>query len=475
MSFLLGFETQLNKRRNVEAYGSGFASSDLRTLQSAAKPSSIDGFDTDYFFISYFGQVNAELYDKYFAQASVRHDGSSRFGEENQFATFWSAGLSWLINKESFLENQDWIDNLKLRLSIGTSGNADIGNFASRTLFSGSASYLSSPGLVPSQLGNPELTWETNINYNLGADVGVFERFSLTVDLYYRKSQNMLLDKPVPQTTGYESITENVGELENKGFEFLLSSQNLKGDFEWVTDLNFSLNRNKVLELPNGKGFADPFSSRQRVEEGMPVRSFYLRSWAGVDPANGDALWYLADGSTTNNISQAPRMFVGNASPDFITGLTNSLSYKGVSLSFFLYWVQGNKIYNNTSRIYDASGARFGIINQVKEAVDFWTPDNTDAPRPRPVINSSSASSNSSRYLEDGSYLRLREVTLSYNFPADWLDNIYLKSARVFFQGQNLLTFTEYTGVDPEVGSAGVEFFRYPVGRVFTFGVDIKF
>ncbi|BDD10036.1 SusC/RagA family TonB-linked outer membrane protein [Fulvitalea axinellae] len=475
LTFLLGFEAQKNVRENFDATGNSVAHPNLRTLDSYARPAGVGGFNTEYFFISYFAQVNYDLLGKYFATGSFRRDGSSRFGSDNRYANFWSVGVSWLMHEEEFISKLDFINTLKIRASTGETGNANIGNFESQALWSGNASYMDNPALVPIQLANPELTWERNTDFNAGIDLGFFERISLSYDFYIRKSKETLLSRPIPATTGYTDVNQNIGSIRNTGHEIILNTKNLTGPITWNTSFNISFNKNEVVDLPGGEPFSNPFTSLQRVEEGHDVRSFYMQKWAGVDRDNGDPLWYKADGTTTNNYNEAARMFVGSATPDFTGGLNNTLAYKGFTFSFFFYFTYGNDVYNSTSRYYDSSGSRFGAVNQTTEAIDFWREDNKGAPRPKPRLSQNTSSLNSSRYLEDGSYIRLRDVTLGYEFDKELIGKIGLNSARVYFQGQNLLTITDYNGIDPEVGVIGTEFFRYPVGKSWSFGLDIRF
>ncbi|MDR6240907.1 SusC/RagA family TonB-linked outer membrane protein [Aureibacter tunicatorum] len=475
---IAGMEVQHNSMEAISAEGAGFASQSLETLNSAAKPLGVGGTISRYFFLSFLSQVNYEYLDKYFVSGSFRYDGSSKFSEDKRYAPFWSIGASWLMSNEPFLKDIEFIDNLKIRASYGTAGNANIENYKALGLWSGEANYLSIPGLVPFQLAIEDLTWEKNRNFNVGFDIGVWYRFTLNFDYYIKTSEAMLLERPIPSTTGFVNFLTNAGSVRNTGIEINLSGNILQGDFSWTTDFNFGYNKNKVLELPNGEGFESPTTSLQRIEEGEDVRAFFMRKWAGVDPENGEPLWYLEDGTTTNDYNAAPRMFVGAASPKFIGGWNNTLNYKGVGLNFFFNYTFGNDVYNQTASFYDASGARLGAVNQVTDAVNFWTPETPDAPRPKPFVGNSGNPNSyrtSSRYLEKGWFIRLRNVNLSYSLPSQWIDPIGVTSVRVYVEGANLVTFTDYNGIDPEVDATGTEFFRYPVGKSYSIGVNVQF
>ena len=471
------FEYQKTDFKTFNAGGKGFASGKLKTLDSAAEPSFVGGSKTAYSFLSYLGQVNYGFKDRYLLTASLRRDGSSRFGANNRWANFWSVGASWRISDEAFLNSLGFLNNLRLRASYGTAGNAALGNFQSQELYGFGASYINEPGSSPTQIGNPNLTWEVSKNLNVGLDISVLDnRVGVTVEYYNRHSEDLLLDVPVSSTSGFQTATKNLGKVRNTGVEgtlHLVPFKSTRSDgFEWNLDFNISFNKNKVLELPNGE---DIINGVQVYREGEPIRAFYLRKWAGVNPADGSPLWAVEGGGVTGTYSQATRFVIGNAEPDFIAGLTNSFSFKGFSLSAFFYTAQGQELYNQSKSFMDSDGLRFGWVH-IKEAADHWKQAGDISARPKPLSGGNkSAASISTRYLEDGSYIRLRNVVLAYSLPAAWMRKAKMQGVTLYAQGQNLWTQTKYSGLDPEADEDGNEFFRYPVGKSITFGIDVTF
>jgi len=471
------YEYQRTNYKTFNAGGKGFASGKLKTLDSAAEPDFVGGNQTDYSFISYLGQVNYAFKERYRLTGSFRRDGSSRFGANNRWANFWSLGGSWQINEEGFLENVGFLNNLRLRAGYGTSGNAAIGNFASLELYGFGAAYQNEPGSSPAQIGNPDLSWETSNNFNVGLDFAILDnRIGGTVEYYNRTSENLLLNVPVSSTSGFTTATRNIGKVQNSGVEVTLNLAPVKatraGGFDWNLNFNISFNKNEVLELPDGEDILNGF---QVFREGQPIRAYYMQRWAGVNPANGTPLWAVDGGGVTGTYGQASRFLVGNAEPDFIAGLTNNFSFKGFTLSAFFYTAQGNEIYNQSRAFMESDGLRFGWAH-LKAAGTHWENPGDIAERPLPRSGGNSgAQSTSTRYLEDGSFIRLRNIVLGYSLPASWMQRARLQNVTIYVQGQNLWTQTNYTGLDPEADESGNEFFRYPVGKSITFGVDVTF
>lgn len=477
------FEVQKNNATAFNAWGKGFASPKLQTLNSAALPNSVGGSDTQYSFLSYIAQANYNYGDKYFVTGSFRRDGSSRFGVNKRFANFWSVGTSWRIIEEDFLQGSTKLSDLKLRASYGTAGNANIlvddvvANFPSLELYGFGAAYNGNPGSAPSQIANPQLTWEQTTTANVGVDVGLFgDRVRATVDAYNRISQNLLLSVPISATSGFSTALRNVGKVRNRGLEATLGTVNTQGTVRWTTDFNITINRSKILELPNHADIILPSNTAQIFREGQPLNAHYLRQWAGVNPADGTPLWRTADGGTTGTYATAARFIVGQPQPLFMGGLNNTVTYKGFQLSVFFYYSLGNQVYNQSRAFLESDGARFGWNHIVQAAEDYWKQPGDIVSRPKPINGGNNSSSSlSSRYLEDGSYIRLRNVMLSYSLPTMLIGQAGFKNARIYAQGQNLWTWTHYTGFDPEMDATGSEFFRYPVGKSVTFGVELTF
>jgi len=475
---LAGFEYQDVDRENFEANGTGLPSGQLQTLNSTANPQGVSGFKDQYAFASILGQLNYNFDERYFFTSSIRRDGSSRFGANNRYATFWSVGGSWAISEENFMSGIDFLTNLRLRASYGTTGNAAIGNFESLELYGFGENYQDTPGSAPTQIANPDLTWESSDNLNIGLDFAILNnRINGTVEYYRREGKDLLLNVPVSRTSGFSSATRNIGRIENTGVEVTLGLAPVvassPGGFTWNIDLNYSGNQNQILELPNGE---DIPNGSQIWSEGRPIRTWFLETWEGVNPADGTPLWADGEGGVTGNVGAAPNQFQGNAEPTWIGGLNNTFTYKGISLSAFFYTVQGNQVYNQTATFYDSDGSRYGWAHATYTDDNFWRQPGDNAERPQPRIGGNNNSTNgSSRYLEDGSFIRLRNLTLGYRLPTSLIDRLGLQGVNIYAQGQNLFTITDYTGIDPEMDETGSEFFRYPVGASVTFGLDVTF
>lgn len=471
------FEYQRVHWKGFGADGSDFLTGGLQTLASAGITSANRGHKTDYAFLSYLGLLNYGYKGRYFLTSSFRRDGSSRFGPNNRWANFWSAGASWQIGKEAFLEDVDLMNSLRLRLSFGTSGNAAIGNSNWQSLYVYGANYNGQAGVSQLQFGNPNLGWELSKSLNAGLDFSLLdERVGGTIEYYDRRSEDLLMDAPLSATSGFSSTKRNVGKVQNSGLEIQLNLRPLKaqntGGFNWDLNFNISFNDNKVLELPNGTDIIYKFGI---LREGYPVRSIYTAKWAGVNPDDGSIRFLQRDGTYTSIGSKADKYIVGSTHPDLLAGLTNRFSYKGVSLSLFFYTAQGHVIDAGVFGYMDSDGQRIGAVH-LKDAGDFWAKPGDEADRPMPQIGGvKGADFPSDRWLEDGSFIRLRNVEMSFTLPARWREKAKLQKAVIFLQGQNLLTITNYTGMDPEGNEWGRDNWRYPVGKSVTFGLDLSF
>ncbi|MEN0053423.1 MAG: TonB-dependent receptor [Mucilaginibacter sp.] len=452
----------------------------------------------EYNFRKYLGQADYNYAGKYFVVGSYVHEYSSRFGSNNPSGNFYQGGASWIISKEDFMKNVKTFNFLKLRASYGTTGNAEIGNYAALGLYSidQSASYNGAPGSYPSQKANPNLTWEKIKTTNIGVDFGLFNRIDVNVDAYQKTSSALLFQKPLPATSGYNYVFENIGSVRNRGIELNITSRNLIGAFKWETNFNIAFNRNKVLSLDAGETMASPGASLP-IAVGHDMNEWYMPIWAGVDPANGKPLWEKlitnADGSvskqTTSIYSEASasKQFTGkSAAPKYTGGITNTFSYKNFSLSTFFNFVYGNYVYND-SRVYFDNDGLYDSYNVMVPAKGWtrWEKPGDIATEPKAIQGgNNNSNSTSSRYLEDGSYLRLRNATFGYQLPQIWLKSLGIRSARIFISGDNLVTFTKFTGVDPEVdlspdpsvpGNKGLSSFKYPISRKILFGVNVGF
>ncbi len=475
--------------------GTQFPSDAYRTLSSSSTLTSGSSFNTANTLVSYFARGSYAFAGKYLLSASARLDGSSRFGPNQRYGLFPAASVGWVISEESFLKNNTTLSLLKLRASYGRTGNQGFGNFAWRGLFTGAAGYVGLGGQAPQQLGNSDLAWESTLQADGGLEFGFFGgRISGEVDVYQKRTDNLLLFQPVPASTGFTGRNFNVGQLENRGIEFVLTTRNIQGDFNWTTSFNAALNENKILNL-NGPDILGSFLNRVRV--GQPLGVFVGPEYAGVDPAKGDALYFLnttlADGrvdrTTTTNINDATPVVVGNPNPRWTGGLTNTFSYKGIDLSATLVGTFGNQIFDGGAQFYSV-GFNNGPDNQTRDQLNRWQKpgDITDVPRANYL--SGNGSGLSSRFVRNGDYVRLRTMVLGYNLPAAVAQRGFLQSARVFVQALNLLTFTKYKGWDPEVSAdyltgtgntsqnninQGIDFYTAPQPRTYTVGLNLGF
>ena len=485
LDLTVGLSAQEQTNDVTSVTGTDFPNDLFRQVASTANITFGTATTTTWSLIGYFARANYVFDGKYLLSLSGRVDGSSRFGADSQYGFFPAASVGWILSNESFMEDIDQISFLKAKASFGLTGNTPTNNFGSRFLF-GAGSYSGGSALTPTQVPNPDLKWESTQQYNIGLEIGLFsDRVTAEIDYYSKETEDLLLNVNIPGTTGFLTQLQNVGSLENKGFEFLITTVNTTGDLNWTTTLNFGANENEITNL-DGQVIEGSFASSAR--EGQPIGVFFTREYAGVDPDNGDALYWInsADGidhstGTTNNPNAANRVAVGNPNPDFQGGITNSLSYKGFDFSVFFQYVYGNDIYNGGGTFQSANADFFD--NQTKDQLNRWQNpgDITDVPEAR--LLGGNGTGESSRYLSDGSYLRLKTLTLGYNLPADVLSNIGLRKARVYFTGLNLLTFTGYDGWDPEVNTdfsasnitLGTDFYAAPQAKTYTVGINIGF
>jgi TonB-linked SusC/RagA family outer membrane protein len=378
------------------------------------------------------------------------------------------------------MKNVKAVSDLKFRVSYGLTGNDDISPFLFSELY-GNSSYGGQPAIFPSNIPNPDLKWESTAQLNIGINLGLFDdRVTVTADYYNKQTNDLLLGRPLPNSSGFSSITQNVGKIENKGIELSISSQNIiNNNFSWNTQFNISGNRNKVLELYNNQPIDDIGRGGNRIMEGQPIGIFYSYESLGVDPSTGDIVY--ADINFDGEITSDDRTIVGNPHPDFIGGLTNNFSYKNFDASIFLQGSYGNDVFHG-SRLFLESLQ--GGDNQIAAVTRRWKQpgDITDIPRATtdPVASVQNKRV-SSRFIEDGSYLRIKNVTIGYTLDGNKFKKERFASLRMYVSMQNLFTFTNYTGLDPEVNYRGdsnsvigTDFFTYPQARTFTLGVNLK-
>ena len=446
----------------------------LTNLTSGSYASSWSDATSEYGFLSFFGRGEYNYDARYYADFSLRGDASSRFGKDNRWATFWSIGTMWDIRHEAFMEDLDWLSNAQLTFSTGTSGNSSISNYTHMALVSGNVNYMGTTGLVPSSRGNEDLTWEKLWTTNVGLRLGFLDRINVTAEFYNKKTTNMLMSVPVSYADGgYGARWDNVGAMVNRGVELSADVDVIRNkNLVWNVYANASYNMNKLTELYNGiEEYVDNNVTMYAV--GKPVTGFYMVRYAGVNPANGDALWYTKDGEITNVFSEDDRVFIEGKSyiAPWQGGFGTSVSWKGLSVAVHFSWMADRWIYNN-DRIMTESNGLYTAYNQSKRLLyNRWKKpgDVTDIPRygVTPQFDT--------HYLENASFLRLKNLMVAYSLPKKWMERTrILENVRIFAQGQNLLTFTPFSGLDPEV-SANIYRAQYPSTRQFTFGVELNF
>jgi len=490
---VVGFTQQALRSEYVTAGSQGFSAeqltyNDLGGGVVYTKPAS---GSSEWALKSFLGRVNYTFDDKYLFTVTARADGSSRFGGNHKWGYFPSAAFAWNASKESFLKLPEIVNNLKFRLSAGLTGNQEIGVYQSLATLSNNNYFFGGNAVIgysPNRIGNPDLGWETTAQYDAGIDVSLFNsRINLTVDGYYKKTTDLLLDVPLPFTTGQSSALQNYGTVANKGLEFALNTTNIQGDFNWSSGLVLSINKNKILSL--GDGIESIISGVSIAQVGQPLGTFYGLKTNGIfqltdDIAHlpvyltnnqpGDQRYVDKDGS--NDITATgDRFLIGNAQPKFLGGFSNNFSYKNFDLSVFFQGSYGNKIFNqNKQQLEILSGQQNASIT----ALDRWTPQNQGNVIPRAYEDP--AAVNSDRYVEDGSYLRLKNLTLGYTLPLTFASKAHNVKIRFYFSAQNLVTWTKYTGYDPEVSkngqstlNQGVDYAVYPNAKLFTGGVNI--
>jgi TonB-linked SusC/RagA family outer membrane protein len=479
-----GVSFEINRKNGLFVQGITIPNNNFRFVNAAAITPAGSSFLENWGLLSYFSRFNYTYDDKYLFSFNLRADGSSRFGKDNRFGFFPSFSAAWRISKESFMQSLTGINDLKLRLSYGVTGNQElIGNFAARGLWRAGFNYFNQAGIVPVQLANPDLKWETTRQLNIGADLVILrERLSVVVDYYEKKTVDLLLDRPLPSSTGYTFRTENIGSIENKGIELGINTQILApkdGSLSWNSALNWSTNRNRVLKLYNDQPLNVGFVNR--IQVGQPLGAFYGWESQGVNQATGDIIF--ADLNGDQQITAADRKIIGSPWPKWFGGWTNTFSYKGFELIVFLQYSVGNKIYSGLLTYAMALGNDFTIDNQLIDALDRWRPDNPSRTIPRAtLLDPNNNNRASTRFVQDGSYMRVKNLVLSYSLPQPVIKRLGFSAIKLYVQGQNLLTFTKYNGFDPEVNFEGpssvvlgTDFYTYPMPRSITFGFNLGF
>ncbi|WP_277483594.1 SusC/RagA family TonB-linked outer membrane protein [Catalinimonas alkaloidigena] len=451
--------------------------------------------------------MNYGFQDKYLLTATVRRDGSSKFGPDKRYGLFPSASVAWRVSQEDFLQSSQLIDDLKFRVSYGLTGNQNIGDFAFITR-AGAAPYVFGNSVVvgnaPQNIGNPNLQWEATKQFDIGIDLSLFEgRIYSTLDYYDKQSEDLLISTPIPLTSGVsQDPIVNLGSVKNTGVEFSVLSRNIIGAFSWTTDFNISYNKNEVIDIGTNSigepleipGQLIPLSNQQAnlTRAGHPVGAFYMYQYDGVwqqgqedealrwsSAVPGDPRYADLNGNGVLDVED--KTFVGNPHPKFFGGMDNTFAYKNLSLSVFLNFATGYQVYNTARNLF-SRGVPF--VQNFAEVNGFWTPENPSNTVPRPSQGGNTTTLTtlvSDRFLEDADFLRVKNVRLSYNFPASFFSGRIVRGAQLSLTATNLFTFTKYSGLDPEASSrtsllsAGIDYTPYPLTRLISLGAQFTF
>lgn len=474
----VGYEAQQSKGYNQFADANVLPKNSGIVYPVPAIPTTANVTASDYSFTSLLSRAQVNILGKYSLSGSLRRDGSSRFGANNRYGTFWSVGAAWSIDQEDFLQNVELLSALKLRASYGVNGNAGIGNYDWRSTFLYSTTYNGAPGSFQSGIGNNNLTWERNKPLDIGLEVGVLNnRIYVEADYYHRKTEDLLLAEPLSSTGGFVSFSNNVGAMENKGFELTINANPVKTkDFNWTISVNSAWNKNKVTRLREGVDeiVGNPFS----LKVGEDVQSYYIRLWAGADPQTGDPLWYTDETmrETTSDFSQAQRVYRHSASPKGFGGVGTSLTYKFITLDAQVNYQYGNYLFNQWDFVFTGDGAFFGL-NHNRKQLERWQKPGDVTEVPRFVAGNATSSNNvSTRYLYRGDFIRLRNISLGFDLPSRLAQRARLSSARLYIRGTNLWTktFDDDLTMDPEQPVSGLSDLQFFNPKSYTVGLSIQ-
>lgn len=500
-NFLVGYTFQNANFEDVKASAQNFASDIQKYNNMGAaqqtNPNTSNAYDWS--LRSYLGRINYDLDSKYLFTLSGRYDGSSRFGDGKKYSFFPSGSAAWRLSSEPFMRKITAVSDLKFRASYGLTGNQEIGQYQSLGALQTDGYNFGNViviGYAPNRIANPNLKWETTAQLNFGLDLGLFKnRITITTDWYQKKTKDLLYNVSLPVTSGFSTSLQNIGKVKNEGFEFAVNTVNLNGAFQWNTNFNISFNKNKILDLgavtddiPSGGASGHlQLGNSGILRVGQPIGVFYGLVTDGIfqnaaevaasgqkNARPGERRYKDMNGDGVVNSSD--RVILGHAQPDYTFGFTNNFSYKGFDLSIFIQGVQGNSIFNLNK--YEMESMT-GVSNQSASVLDRWTPANPSNDMPR-ASSAGSPYQVTSHQVEDGSYIRLKNVQLGYNFSPALLKRVRLSSVKVYVSGQNLLTKTKYSGYDPEVSrfgqdnlSQGIDYGSYPSSKIFLAGINI--
>lgn len=475
---LVGQEWVDNQTEGFSVMARGQSNDNLITLSTATRADIPNDTMTGARYLSFFGRGEYNFSDKYYADFSVRRDASSRFGSNSRWATFWSVGLMWNAKAESFLQNIDWLTNAQVATSIGTSGNSSIPAYDHLALVAGGPVYGLSgeemSGLAPYSKGNEDLTWEKLLTFNLAVRLGFWDRVNFSAEFYNKHTSDMLMEVPVSAVGGYSYRWSNMGAMVNRGVELSLDGDVIRTrDFRWNLYANASYNKNEITELYDGRDEYDMGATNLYLKVGHSYGEFYMNRFAGVNPNNGDALWYDKNGNLTNEFSEDDKVLVGKSYvAPWQGGFGTTLSWKGITASAQFSWVTGRYMMNNDRYFDESNSSANANLNQSRKLLyDRWKKPGDIASVPRFDVPMQF----DTRLLEDASFLRLKNITISYDFPKSLLKPTkVIEHVRVFGQAQNLFTWTAFQGMDPE-SDMNVYQAQYPMSRQFSIGLEVGF
>lgn len=453
-----------------------FAADGMRDLTTAGKNISSEYSKKEARLASYFMDLHYSYADKYYLSGSFRRDGSSVFGSNHRWGNFWSVGAKWRMSGEDFMKDNSVINNLTLRASYGTVGNQDIDWYAARGFYSAGYNYDQTPGMTPTSIANPDLTWEVSKKFDIGFDLSLMHRLHFTFDYYNAETSDALFQVPLSMTTGLSEIYQNIGSIRNRGIEFSVNASLMqRKDFSWNLFANLTWNKNEVVKLSTD----DPLESTyQIIEEGRPYTQFYMKEYAGVDRETGKPLWYLNEtgDETTSDYNAASKRYVGDADPKVLGGFGTSLTWKDLDFNVNFNYRLGGKVFN-----YAAQYTGFGMVYRTPledVALNSWTPENPDAKYPQYIYNDpNNASQRSSRFLYSGNFLRISNITLGYTLPQKWTSKALIQKLRAYISVDNLYTFTasDFVGYNPETSADGIIAWQYPATCTFIGGIQLTF
>ena len=476
---MLGQEAQWKNYWNEEYAGINFPLMGYRELNMAGSSYGIPSYKTRKARLaSFFLNTSYDYQGKYYGQVSYRRDGSSVFGNNNRWVNFWSVGGKWRISEEEFLKDNDVFTNLAIRASYGTVGNQDIDWYASRGFYKAGYNYNNEPGIAPESLNLPDLGWETSKKLNIGLDITLIRKWNLTVDFYNEATSDMLFELPISKVTGLDKVYQNIGSMRNRGVEIGLNGTILqtKG-WTWTAYANVTFNQNRVTELSDGKPVEDTYTI---IQEGYPLRQFYMVEYAGVDPDTGNPLWYknATGDETTTNWNECAKRYLGSADPKAYGGFGTRLQWKNFDFSADFNYRLGGKVYASSNRFYLSAGSQGNITPATYLYENAWTEENRYTDVPKYVYGNTSGENNhSSRFLYSGNFLRVKNLQLGYTLPKHLLKKILIDNMRIYISADNIYTFKakDFVGYDPETYTNGLIAFQYPSTRTFLAGITLGF